>query len=176
VLIESGWHGSQPHAIPLAPGPPGRAAPGRAPSAGLCRIDAVTPARADDWPSPPESLTAGRPGCYRPGQGTMHARPGTPAAPPGNGPDSAEAGAAMDRLRATAACRLREHVDNGGTCARCHLIWPCETASSFHLGGSLLRTWASNAFQSRFRGWVASYSSRSPLRAKIPARSCKGGS
>jgi hypothetical protein len=36
--------------------------------------------------------------------------------------------------------------------------------------------WAVKASQSRLRGWVSAYSWRSPLRAKIPASSCSGGS
>jgi hypothetical protein len=53
--------------------------------------------------------------------------------PPGPGP--AEAAAAMDRLRATAARALSEHVSNDGTCARCYLPWPCDPA---HLAESAL--------------------------------------
>ena len=45
-----------------------------------------------------------------------------PHAAAGPGPEGAVA--AVDRLRATAARTLREHVSNGGTCARCHLAWP----------------------------------------------------
>jgi hypothetical protein len=71
------------------------------------------------------------------------ARPGTqvlrltaaavPHAPSGPGP--AEAAAAMDRLRATAARTLSEHLNHDGACARCHLSWPCDHA---HLAASAL--------------------------------------
>ena len=47
----------------------------------------------------------------------------------------AAAAAAMDRLRATAARTLREHVNDGGTCARCYVAWPCGPA---HLAESAL--------------------------------------
>ena len=50
-------------------------------------------------------------------------------------PGPAEAAAAMDRLRATAARTLREHINDGGTCARCHLAWPCGPA---HLASTAL--------------------------------------
>ena len=56
-----------------------------------------------------------------------------PYAPPGPGP--AAAAAAMDRLRATAARTLREHISKNGTCARCQLAWPCGPA---HLASSAL--------------------------------------
>jgi hypothetical protein len=36
--------------------------------------------------------------------------------------------AAMDRLRATAARTLSEHVGRDGTCTRCRLPWPCDLA------------------------------------------------
>jgi hypothetical protein len=51
------------------------------------------------------------------------------------GPGLAAAAAAMDRLRATAARTLREHINDGGTCARCQLAWPCGPA---HLASSAL--------------------------------------
>jgi hypothetical protein len=50
-------------------------------------------------------------------------------------PGPAEAAAAMDRLRATAARTLREHINDGGTCARCRLAWPCGPA---HLASTAL--------------------------------------
>jgi hypothetical protein len=50
-------------------------------------------------------------------------------------PGPAEAAAAMDRLRATAARTLREHINDGGICARCQLAWPCGPA---HLASSAL--------------------------------------
>jgi hypothetical protein len=56
-----------------------------------------------------------------------------PPAPPGPGP--AEAEAAMDRLRVTAARTLSEHLSHHGTCARCHLPWPCDAA---HLAAAAL--------------------------------------
>jgi hypothetical protein len=40
----------------------------------------------------------------------------------------ARAAAAMDKLRATAARTLREHVGDNGICLRCHLAWPCGLA------------------------------------------------
>ena len=58
----------------------------------------------------------------------------TASALPG-APGPAEAAAAMDRLRATAARTLREHINDGGTCARCQLAWPCGPA---HLASSAL--------------------------------------
>jgi len=59
--------------------------------------------------------------------------PAVSHAPPGPGP--AEAAAAIDRLRATAARALSEHISNDGTCARCYLPWPCDPA---HLAESAL--------------------------------------
>jgi len=56
-----------------------------------------------------------------------------PHAPPG----PAAAAAAMDRLRATAARTLGEHVSDGGTCAGCRRAWPCDPA---HLAASALGT------------------------------------
>jgi hypothetical protein len=56
-----------------------------------------------------------------------------PHAPAGPGP--AAAAAAMDRLRATAARPLGEHVSDGGTCAGCRRAWPCDPA---HLAASAL--------------------------------------
>jgi hypothetical protein len=53
-----------------------------------------------------------------------------PDAPPG----PAAAAVAMDRLRATAAPTLGEHVSDRGTCARCR-AWPCDPA---HLAASAL--------------------------------------
>jgi hypothetical protein len=44
------------------------------------------------------------------------------------GPDHAAAEAAMDRLRATAARVLREHLGDDGKCTRCRLPWPCDSA------------------------------------------------
>ena len=51
------------------------------------------------------------------------------------GPGPAGAAAAMDRLRATAARTLRDHVNDGGICTSCHLAWPCDPA---HLASSAL--------------------------------------
>jgi hypothetical protein len=77
---------------------------------------------------PPGLLRAPWPGAQaqQPAPAVLHA-------PPGSGP--AEAAAAMDRLRATAARALSEHISNDGTCARCHLPWPCDPA---HLAESAL--------------------------------------
>jgi hypothetical protein len=43
-------------------------------------------------------------------------------------PASPDAAAAIDRLRATAARTLSEHVGRDGTCTRCRLPWPCDRA------------------------------------------------
>jgi hypothetical protein len=77
---------------------------------------------------PPCSLRAPWPGAP-----ARQSAPAVRHAPPGPGP--AEAAAAMDRLRATAARALSEHVSNDGTCARSHLPWSCDPA---HLAESAL--------------------------------------
>jgi hypothetical protein len=51
-----------------------------------------------------------------------------PYRPAGSGPGPAEAAAAMDKLRATAARTLCEHVGDDGMCLGCHLAWPCDLA------------------------------------------------
>jgi hypothetical protein len=79
--------------------------------------------------SPPGLPRAARPGA-RALRLTAFALTHAPA-----GPGPAGAAAAMDRLRATAARTLRDHVNDGGICTSCHLAWPCDPA---HLASSAL--------------------------------------
>jgi hypothetical protein len=76
----------------------------------------------------------GLPRAARPCAGALELTASAVPHPPA-GPGPAAAAAAMDKLRATAARTLREHANNGGTCARCHLAWPCGPA---HLASSAL--------------------------------------
>jgi hypothetical protein len=81
-------------------------------------------------PSRPPGLTP------VPGPAARVLRLSAPALPPAlASPGLAEAAAAMDRLRATAARTLREHLNARGTCAGCRRAWPCDAA---HLAASAL--------------------------------------